>query len=181
MKKRFFTLAMVATLSTSVLFTSCIGSFSLSSKFLAWNQSIDNKFVNWIIFVILSPAYSITLAVDLLVLNSIEFWSGSNPMQAGLIKEIKGKDGKIYTVETLENGYKIENQEGKLAYFIHDSETDSWSSVVDGVETKLLKFEKDNIATVFLPNGEEKQVELSKDGVLAFEQYMDNKTYYAAY
>jgi len=181
MKKRFFTLGTIALLSSSMLFTSCIGSFSLSSKFLAWNQSIDNKFVNWVIFVLLSPGYAITLTVDSLVLNSIEFWSGSNPLQAGLIKEVKGSDGKIYTVETLENGYKVENEDGKLAYFIHDSQSDTWSSVVDGVETKLLKFEKNNIATVFLPNGEEKQVELSEDGVLAFEQYMDNKTFYAAY
>lgn len=181
MKRKFFTLTMVAALSSSLLLSSCIGSFGLSSKFLSWNQSIDNKFVNWIIFFILTPAYVVTLTVDALVLNSIEFWSGSNPVQAGLVKEVKGGDGKIYTVETLENGYKIENEEGKLAYFIHDAENDSWSSVVDGVETKLLKLEKDNIATVFLPNGQEKEVELSQDGVLAFEQYMDNKTFYAAY
>lgn len=181
MKRRFFTLAMIATLSSSILFTSCIGSFGLTSKFLNWNQNVSNKFVNWILFVVLSPAYAVTVFADVLVLNSIEFWSGSNPVQAGLIKEVKGQDGKIYTVETLENGYKIENEEGKLAYFIHDAETDSWSSVVDGVETKLLKFEKDNFATVFLPNGEEKKVELSEEGVLAFEQYMDNKTFYAAY
>lgn len=181
MKRRFFTLAMIATLSSSILFTSCIGSFGLTCKFLNWNQNVSNKFVNWILFVVLSPAYAVTVFADVLVLNSIEFWSGSNPVQAGLIKEVKGQDGKIYTVETLENGYKIENEEGKLAYFIHDAETDSWSSVVDGVETKLLKFEKDNFATVFLPNGEEKKVELSEEGVLAFEQYMDNKTFYAAY
>ncbi len=182
MKKRIFSVAAVALVGT-LLFSSCIGSFSLSKKVLAWNQTIDNKFVNEVVFVALwiVPVYEVCAIADILVINSIEFWSGSNPVQAGLVKEVKGGDGKIYTVETLENGYKIENEEGKLAYFIHDAENDSWSSVVDGVETKLLKFEKGNIATVFLPNGQEKEVELSQDGVLAFEQYMDNKTFYAAY
>lgn len=181
MKRRFLTVAIVAALSSSFLFTSCIGSFGLTKKLLVWNQGIDNKFVNWIIFVLISPAYVVTTAADLLVINSIEFWSGSNPMQAGITKEVKGKDGKMYTIETLENGYKIENEAGELAYFIHDAETDSWSSVVNGVETKLLQFQKDNFATVFMPNGEEKEVELTEEGVIAFQQTMNEEVYLAAH
>lgn len=180
MKTRFLTVGVVLALASSIMFTSCIGSFGLTKSLLTWNQGIDNKFVNWIIFVLISPAYAFTTFADLLVLNSIEFWSGSNPIQAGLIKEVKGKDGKMYTIETLENGYKIENEAGELAYFIHDAETDSWSSVVNGVETKLMKFEKNNFATVFMPNGEEKQVELSQEGVIAFQQMMSNDIFLAA-
>ena len=180
MKTRFLTVGVVLALASSIMFTSCIGSFGLTKSLLTWNQGIDNKFVNWIIFVLISPAYAFTAVADLFVLNSIEFWSGSNPIQAGLIKEVKGKDGKIYTIETLENGYKIENEAGELAYFIHNAETDSWSSVANGVETKLLKFEKNNFATVFMPNGEEKQVELTEEGVIAFRQMMSNDIFLAA-
>lgn len=181
MKRRFFTVAMVAALSSSLLFSSCIGSFGLTKTLLTWNQGIDNKFVNWIIFVLISPAYAFTAVADVLVLNSIEFWSGTNPLQAGIIKEIKGKDGKIYTVETLEDGYKIQNEAGEIAYFLHDAETDSWSSVVNGEKTKLLEFKDNNFATVFMPNGEEKEVELTEEGALAFQQMMDEQTYLAAY
>lgn len=180
MKRKFLVVGTVIALASSIMFSSCIGSFGLSKTLLTWNQGIDNKFVNWIIFVLISPAYAFTMTADLLVLNSIEFWSGSNPIQAGIIKEVKGKDGKMYTIETLENGYKIQNEAGELAYFIHDAETDSWSSLVNGVETKLLKFEKDNFATVFMPNGEEKKVELSEEGVIAFQQMMNNEIFLAA-
>lgn len=181
MKKRVFSIAIVAALLTSTLFSSCIGSFSLSKKLLTWNQGVDNKFVNWIIFVLISPAYCVTLMVDSFVINSIEFWRGENPLEAGIIKEVKGEDGKIYTVETLEDGYKIENEAGELVYLVYDFENDTWSSVANGVETKLLKFEENNIAKVFLPSGEEREVELSEEGVLAFEQYVSDKIYLAEF
>lgn len=180
MKRKFLTVGVTLALASSLMLSSCIGSFGLTKTLLTWNQGIDNKFVNWIIFVLISPAYVFTAAVDVLVLNSIEFWSGTNPVQAGIVKDIKGKDGKMYTIETLENGYKIQNEAGELAYFIHDSETDSWSSIVNGIETKLLKFEKNNFATVFMPNGEEKQVELSEEGVLSFQQMMASDVFLAA-
>lgn len=181
MKRRFLTVATVLALASGMMFTSCIGSFGLTKKFLTWNQNIDSKFVNAILFVLMSPAYAVTTIADLFVLNSIEFWSGTNPLEAGLVKQVKGSDGQIYTVETLKNGYKIESPKGELAYFIYDFDTDVWSSVVNGVETKLVKMDKPNVATVFLPNGEERDVQLSDEGVLAFEQYMDNNTYLAAY
>lgn len=181
MKRRFLTVATVLALASGMMFTSCIGSFGLTKKFLTWNQNIDSKFVNAILFVLMSPAYAITMTADLFVINSIEFWTGKNPMHAGLVKEVKGSDGKMYTIETLEDGYKIENEAGDLAYFKYNFETDVWSSVVDGVETKLMKMDKPDVVTVFLQNGEEKEVELSDKGVLAFEQYMDENTYLAAY
>lgn len=181
MKRRFLTVATVLALASGMMFTSCIGSFGLTKKFLTWNQNIDSKFVNAILFVLMSPAYAVTTIADLFVLNSIEFWSGTNPLEAGLVKQVKGSDGQIYTVETLKNGYKIESPKGELAYFIYDFDTDVWSSVVNGVETKLVKMDKPNVATVFLPNGEERDVQLSDEGVLAFEQYMDGNTYLAAY
>lgn len=181
MRRVFLRVATVAILSSSMLFTSCIGSFGLTKQFLTWNQSIDTKFVNAVLFVLMSPAYAVTTTADLLVLNSIEFWSGTNPVEAGLVKEVKDSDGQIYTVESLENGYKIESPSGELAYFIYDFDTQIWSSVVDGVETKLLKLDRPDVATVFLHNGEQKEVELSNEGILSFEQYVNENIYLAVY
>ena len=63
------------------LMSSCIGSFGLFNKVLDWNQQATNsKFLNWIIFVLISPAYVLCGVADLMVINSIEFWSGSNPL-----------------------------------------------------------------------------------------------------
>lgn len=181
MKKRFFTVATIVAVSGSLLFSSCIGSFAMSNKLLAWNKTLaDNNFVNAIVFFLLTPVYAITLTVgDALVLNTIEFWTGDNPMEAGVIKQVKGEDGTIYTVETLENGYRIENEAGKEMQLIYDKESNTWSSVSEGITTKLIKIEKDSKAIVYLPNGNEMNVDLSAEGVLAVRDAVQSSTYYA--
>ena len=42
------------------------------------------------------PVYEISALADVLVINSIEFWSGSNPVaDVGNVKTIDGKDAFI--------------------------------------------------------------------------------------
>ena len=74
MKKNYLSVALVLTLAGSMMFTSCIGSFQLSNKVLAWNKQVGNKFVNELVFFAfwILPVYEITTISDLLVLNSIE-------------------------------------------------------------------------------------------------------------
>ncbi|MBK5719664.1 DUF3332 domain-containing protein [Dysgonomonas sp. Marseille-P4677] len=180
MKKRIFSVAAVA-LAGAFMFSSCIGSFNLSKKVLAWNQTIDNKFVNEVVFVALwiVPVYEVCMAADILVLNSIEFWSGENPVEAGIVKKVQGENG-IYTVETLENGYQIENETGQQVDLVYDKDSNTWSAVANGDSTKIIKMEEDGKAIVYLPNGEERVVELSNNGVLAFRQSVENSVFFAA-
>jgi len=181
MKKRFLTLATVITLSGSLLFSSCIGSFGLFNKLLAWNQTIDNKFVNELVFFAfwIVPVYEVAVLADLLVLNSIEFWKGENPVAAGIVKEVQGENG-IYTVETLENGYHIENEDGQAVNLIYDKETNTWNAVTNETTTKLISFGDDDKAIVYLPDGGQKEVELTQKGALAFRQSVENAMYLAA-
>lgn len=169
MKKRFMIMATATVLGSSVLFSSCIGSFALSNKFLAWNKTIDNKFVNEVLFIIFTPAYGITMTADLFILNSIEFWSGTNPVEAGIVKTVEGENG-IYTVETLKDGYNIKNEKGEEMKLIYDKEENTWSMVQNETSTKLIKFTGNNEAVVYLPYGGEQKVELSASGVLALRQ-----------
>lgn len=180
MKKRILSVAAVA-LAGTLLFSSCIGSFNLSKKVLAWNQTIDNKFVNEVVFVALwiVPVYEVCMVADVLVINSIEFWSGENPVEAGIVKKVQGENG-VYTVETLENGYQIENEAGKQVDLVYDKASNTWSAVANGDSTKIIKMEEDGKAIVYLPNGEERVVELSNNGVLAFRQSVENSTFFAA-
>lgn len=180
MKKRIFSVAAIA-LAGTLLFSSCIGSFGLSKKVLAWNQTIDNKFVNEIVFVALwiIPVYEVCLVADVLVINSIEFWSGENPVEAGIVKKVQGENG-IYTVETLDNGYQIENEAGQQVDLVYDKDSNTWSAVANGNSTKIIKMEEDGKAVVYLPNGEERVVELSNNGVLAFRQSIENSVFFAA-
>ena len=109
MKKKSLTLLLATTVASSILFSSCIGSFGLTNKLLTWNRSIDSKVVNELVFIAfwIVPVYEISALADVLVINSIEFWSGSNPVaDVGNVKTIDCKDG-VYTVETKVDVYHI--------------------------------------------------------------------------
>ena len=172
MKKSVFTLAVVLSLSGSIMFTSCIGSFGLSNKVLSWNKGLGNKFVNEVVFLAfwIVHVYQITMFADILVLNSIEFWTGSNPVSAS-VKEVKGQNGN-YTVETTEDGYNISNEKGQEMSFIYDKDTNVWSVVSGDYTTELLKIEGEN-AIVFV-NGKEKSIALNEEGLMAFRQEVQN-------
>lgn len=184
MKK--FNLKMAATVMVcgAFLFSSCIGSFALHGKLLNWNQGISNKFVNELVFLALNiiPVYSACYMVDALVINSIEFWSGSNPLASiGDVKKVKGENGN-YLVETLENGYSItkEGDEAVAMELIYNKELNTWNVVADGASTELLRMNNDGTAQMALPNGEEMTVTLDAQGVSAARQATMVNTYYAA-
>lgn len=178
MKRRIFIVSVLIVACGSFI-TSCIGPFALSSKLLAWNQTISNKFINALVFIVISPVYGLTLFADAILFNSIEFWTGNNPIQAGVVKQVQGENG-IYTVETLEDGYRIENEAGQEMKLQYDKETNTWSAVSEGKTTKLLKIEDKDNAIVYLPNGQEMSVELSQAGILACRQAIENSTHFAS-
>lgn len=167
------------------LFSSCIGSFGLHSKLVNWNQNISSKFVNELVFLAFNiiPVYGVCYLADILVINSIEFWSGSNPMASiGDIKTVKGENGN-YLVKTLENGYSItkEDDENATMDLIYDKDLNTWNVVANGVSTELLKMNNDGTAQMTLPDGEQLTVTLDEQGVATARQAtMINSYYYAA-
>lgn len=181
MRKTFLSISALA-LASCFFFSSCIGSFNLSNKLLSWNHTVaDSKFVNEVVFLALwiVPVYEVCMLADVLVINSIEFWTGNNPVEAGVVKKVQGKDG-IYMVETMENGYNIKNEKGEEVDLVYDKATDTWSAVAAGETHKLFKYESDNSVTAYMPNGEERRVELSAQGTLAFKQSITEAMFYAA-
>lgn len=75
--KKTFTKSVIAVTVGALTLSSCIGSFGLTNSVLSWNKrATDNKFVNELIFILISPAYAVCSVADLFVLNSIEFWTG---------------------------------------------------------------------------------------------------------
>ncbi len=170
MKKSVLTVATVIALASSMLFTSCIGSFSLTNKLLSWNNTIGNKFVNELVFVAfwILPVYEISGLADVLVLNSIEFWSGSNPVAKGK-KYIDGKDGR-YMVECDGKGYTITSEnDGSVVRLDFDQETRSWSTNIDGENVVFLTFVDDTHVKVPTASGDYKIVETSQEGLYAYQ------------
>lgn len=174
--------AIISLLSGSILFSSCIGSFSLTRKLFSWNQSIGDKFVNELIFValLIVPVYEIACLADLLVINSIEFWTDENPVSDADVKIIEGEKG-IYKIERNPTGYHIE-QEGSddIVDFIFDQKNKTWSIDMNGDITTLLKVIDESEVLMYLPDGSTMNVPLNEAGVLAFREVVEQKAYFAA-
>jgi len=63
--------------------TACFGSFTTLHKVYAWNRSVDpDKWAQWGVFTaaMIVPVYPSATIFDLMFVNSVEFWSGRNPM-----------------------------------------------------------------------------------------------------
>jgi len=182
MKRKIKVLTVSSMLACSVLFSSCIGSFGLFHKVLSWNQSLGDKFVNELVFLACNiiPVYPIAFFIDGIVLNTIEFWTGSNPMAGTEVKTVEGKDG-LFTVETNKKGHKITKQKtGETVYFHFNEAEKVWSVEANGTATPLMTVVDDQHVMMHLPDGSTMQVSLDKAGVLAFKQAVMENYYFAA-
>ena len=140
----------------AITMSSCVGSFALFNKLARWNKhATKSKFLNEIIFIAISPAYVFCGAADMLVVNSIEFWSGKNPVanRVGKTENIKGDDGLMYAVKYLEDGYQITKPDGSVLYFTYNKQEDTWYMNAEGKEKKIIHFNGDGTIKTFLNNG----------------------------
>ncbi len=153
MKKHMFKVAALL-LAGSMLTTSCIGSFSLFNRYEKWQCNMTNsKIVNGIVGFILQPiAGTICLFVDAVVLNTIEFWSGQNPMSAST-QTVRGNDGKLYTVKASKKGYEISDGTQTVAQFIHDPQTDAWLLEQNGETTEIFRYNADGTIRATMRSG----------------------------
>ncbi|WP_025820521.1 DUF3332 domain-containing protein [Shewanella marina] len=79
MKKTVIALTL-ATLMTSQL-TACMGQMGLSGMLTKANLSVvDNRYARAGLYMLLAPAYGLTATADLFIFNSVEFWTGTNPI-----------------------------------------------------------------------------------------------------
>lgn len=166
----------------AVLMNSCIGSFGLFKKVLTWNKSATNsKFLNELIFILISPAYVLCGTADLLVLNTIEFWSGSNPMakNVGKTENVMGSDGRLYAVTALKDGYEIKDADGNIVDFKFDEKDQTWSVEKDGVKTTLLKIKDNDTAEIYLKDGKTMDVALNDQGVYEARMAVNDGIYFA--
>lgn len=180
MKKRLIPVALIAAISIPV-FTSCIGSFALTNKLLTWNQSLGSKIVNELVFIgfWILPVYEVSALADVLVINSIEFWSGSNPMASGK-KVIDGQDGR-YIVECDGKGYTItSDNDGSKVRLDFDVAEQTWSvAMPDGQNIDFMTFIDDSHVKMPAADGSSMIVDLTEEGLLAYRAQMD-QTLWAA-
>ena len=149
------------TMASTLLLSSCLGSFKLTNKCYTWNKSIGDKWINELVFIGLTiiPVYDICLLADAIVFNSIEFWTGNNPVAKNT--KIIDTDNGQYLVETNENGYTI-TKDREMVQFIN--ENDVWYINQDNHKVEIFQFIDDEHILMNLGNTH-KIIELSQVGV----------------
>lgn len=88
----------VGVIAGSVLLAGCMGNFALTKKLYGWNKhAAGDRWVNEFIFAgftVILPVYSLTLLGDGIIFNSIQWWTGKNPIAAaGDQQRVIGADG----------------------------------------------------------------------------------------
>lgn len=181
MKKHYLAAGLIATVGASMTFSSCIGQFALTNRVLDWNNQLGNKFVNELVFFAfwVLPVYEVTALADVLVLNSIEFWSGTNPLTAST-KVIDTDHGR-YLVECDGKGYTVTCElTGEQTRLNFDVPTQTWSVEVDGQDMPFMTMVDANHVKMITPNGEMRPIELNEQGLAQYTEIVKEQTTYMA-
>lgn len=125
----------------------CIGSFQLTNNLYHWNKNeVGGKWGSELVFLafIVIPVYSVTLLADGIVLNSIEFWTGDNPlaMKNGEKEtQIVQKGDDTYKLTAEKNKVHVEKLSGENSgdegEFIWNEGTQNWTWMGDGQRFEL--------------------------------------------
>ncbi|HEY6952488.1 MAG TPA: DUF3332 domain-containing protein, partial [Bacteroidota bacterium] len=104
---KIFSSVMIVVLLTTAF--GCYGSFQLINKVYKFNGGLGDKFVNELGFLVMViiPVYGVAGFVDAVILNTIEFWTGKNPMaQNDGTRTIPLPDGNL-TMRNADGSYEF--------------------------------------------------------------------------
>jgi hypothetical protein len=154
---------LAAVLASTIAINSCIGSFSLTTKLYSWNQkATDNKYVNsailWVLGIL--PVYDITLFVDFVLFNTIEFYGGKNPVaftSPQKTEKMVMSGGKTYKLTMGNNAMVVDRMDGTVAVreFAVRYDQSSSSFFMDdryGTSTKVASIDQATLK-VYSPDG----------------------------
>jgi len=90
----------------------CFGSFPITRKVYRWNLGVHgSKWVRWLVFLVISviPVYAAAAIFDMVFSNSVEFWTGRQPMAMapGTTRHVDGPNGE-HAVMTLREDLSID-------------------------------------------------------------------------
>jgi Domain of unknown function (DUF3332) len=103
--------SIVCALLLTGMLAGCYGSFNLTRKVWKWNGGVGDKWVNELVFLVINivPVYGAAAFIDVVVLNTVEFWDGKNPVTSenALPTNIKGDEGTTVTFNSQEKVMEI--------------------------------------------------------------------------
>ena len=103
----------------------CYGPFNLTRKLHKWNGEVGGKWVREGIFLcfIILPVYGFATLGDAIIFNSIQFWTGKNPVTAFGEKQFKrlasGPSHALMSYSSRENALEIRmSKNGEKAKYV---------------------------------------------------------------
>lgn len=121
MKKLAKPAIFVGLLSLGFAQTGCFGEFALVRKLYNWNDDLSSsKFVKTLVFYVLNiiPVYGAASFIDFVILNLIEFWSGSNPLsmnEGDYEMQLATVNGLEYKIEATKDTFTTTQLTGEKA------------------------------------------------------------------
>lgn len=111
----------------------CTGPFKLTKRVHNWQTHFENRWVDEVAFLgcVIIPVYGLSMLADAIIFNSVEFWTGDNPMetvklesQGTQVELAKLSDGTIsvtsgeesFILERTDNGVVARNADGDVLY-----------------------------------------------------------------
>lgn len=137
MKNRLLKLMVIVVIAASL--QGCYGKFALTRKVYTMNGQVGDKFLRsgltWVFLIV--PVYGIAGLADFVVFNTIEFWSGKNPVAEGE-KDFRYVDGADrYEIHALKRG---EDVKYTITHYNFDSYVDSlqvdWNQTQDTARSR---------------------------------------------
>ena len=79
----------VGLVALALLTSGCYGPFNLTRRLYQWNSQVGDKWEKELVFLLLVvlPVYELTTLGDAVVFNSMEFWTGNNPVDPPMKKK----------------------------------------------------------------------------------------------
>ena len=84
-----------------VALSGCFGRFELTRKVYKFNKEVSpDKWIQWLAFLLITivPIYGVAVLFDAVVANSVEFWTGKNPVTADMQRTFHGENGEVAVV-----------------------------------------------------------------------------------
>ncbi len=139
----------------------CYGNMTLTKKIWKWNGSLGNEPIQTIVMwaMAIAPVYEIAVFADVVFLNTVEYWTGTNPlaMSEGTTDvRIVKHDNKTFEITTVKNTITIKEisgpNAGKSLEIKYDDVTSTWN-MSDGTQEIKLAQMTDNTLNLIYPNG----------------------------
>ena len=149
----------------------CFGSFELTKAVYNVNENVGDKVVQEVVFLAfcIIPVYEVAVFVDAIVLNTIEFWTGSNPlaMNEGDIEIQEVESGnKLYQITATKNNFNVKQlvgpNAGEFVNLVYNPDTQIWSAQTTGVSFDVLQMLGAEKVKVFNPFGFDPELDITK-------------------